>query len=208
MARRGKSAQWRRAHAGDIYVRAARARGYRSRAAFKLMQIDDSYRLLAPGMAVADLGAAPGGWSQVIRERAANCTVVMADLLPVEPVAGAAAVCGDFCSAAVAADVAQRLGRAADLIASDMAPNLSGIAAVDQAGARRLAGAVLSFARRHLRPGGALVFKCFEGEEAGRIRRQLARHFAAVDVFYPAAKRAASREMYFVCRGKKTAALA
>ena len=164
MSRRAKSqsAQWRKRQERDPYIRAARAAGYRSRAAFKLLQIHQTDPLFHPGAIVADLGAAPGGWTQIAAQLSRpNGKIVAADLLPVQPVPGAIVVQGDFLLPATQAAIADALGGPADLVLSDLAPNLSGIPHADAARAAEIAQAVADFSREHLRAGGKLLMKSF-----------------------------------------------
>ncbi|MGI9297224.1 MAG: SAM-dependent methyltransferase [Gammaproteobacteria bacterium] len=205
MSRRriAKSAQWRRARENDPQVRAARAGGFRSRAAFKLMEMDDALRLFFPGARVADLGGAPGGWSQVAAMRCRGGAVVAADISPMSPPAGVSFVRGDFLSAATARAVTDALGGPADVVLSDMSPNISGIVASDQARAAELARAAAAFARENLSPGGKLLVKGFQGREFDEVRRDFARDFAETRIFRPRATRRASREAYIFASGAK-----
>ncbi len=220
---RGKTSQWVRERERDPHLRAAREGGYRSRAALKLIAIDDAFRILSPGMTAADLGCAPGGWSQVLAERC-GCgdgggnhsggdgsgnrsgvirggTVVGVDLLPTVTVAGVVFVRGDFCDEGVAATVAGHLGGRADVVVSDMSPDLSGIAVVDQARAAELGRAAFAFAGRFLAPGGAAVVKCFAGGEFAALRAEAGAAFGEVACYRPPASRAKSREVYLIARG-------
>ena len=201
MSRRAKSrsAEWRRRRERDPFVRAARAEGYRSRAAFKLLQINQADQLLRPGLAVVDLGAAPGGWTQVAVQLAnPGGKIVAADLLPVQPVPGATFVQGDFARAQTREKIVAALGRPADLVLSDLAPNLSGIPHADQARHADLARLVADFCQDHLRPGGKLLMKSFAGEAENDIRQILKPAFSAVRVRNPQASRAQSRESFIV----------
>lgn len=205
MSRRSaaKSARWRRAQEKDPQVRAARAEGFRSRSAFKLTEMDDSLRLFFPGARVADLGGAPGGWSQVAAMRCPGGTVVAADILPMSPPPGVLFVHGDFLSEETAAAVRDKLGGPADVVLSDMSPNLSGVAAADQARAAELARAAAAFARANLSAGGKLLVKGFQGGEFDGLRRDFARDFAETRIFRPRATRRASREAYIFASGAK-----
>ena len=203
MSRRAKSAsaQWRRRRENDPYVRAARAEGYRSRAAFKLLQINESDDILRPGMTVADLGAAPGGWTQIAAQLVRpSGVVVSADILPMSPVAGARIVRGDFAAAETRARIARALGGPADAALSDLAPNLSGIPHADQARAAELAEMVAAFCRENLRPGGKLLMKSFAPpEDIARILRPL---FDGLRVRHPRASRPQSGERFFIATRK------
>ncbi len=201
MARSSK--RWMREHSGDEYVRRARDAGLRSRAAFKLMEIDQRDHLLAPGMTVVDLGAAPGAWSVYARERVGKDGRVLAvDLLPMEPVAGVEFIQGDFTDEAVLRELLASLeGQAVDLVLSDMAPNISGITGVDQARTMALAELALDFAERTLRPGGSMLIKLFQGEGYPEYLRMLQRRFGRVLTRKPKASRGRSREIYLLAVG-------
>jgi 23S rRNA (uridine2552-2'-O)-methyltransferase len=201
---------WIRRHVTDPYVIEATRKGYRSRSAFKLAEIDDRDKLLRPGSVVVDLGAAPGSWAQVVRERllASNGEVhgriVALDLLPMEPIAGVEFIQGDFREEAVAEQLAQVLARVkVDVVLSDMAPNLSGIAAADAARNAHLAELAIEFATRHLKASGALLLKSFQGSGHSQVVELLKRHFGSVAVRKPAASRAESAETYLLARGLK-----
>jgi 23S rRNA (uridine2552-2'-O)-methyltransferase len=203
MARSSK--RWLRAHERDPYVRKSRQSEYRSRAAWKLMEIDQHDRLFRPGQLVVDLGAAPGSWSQYAASRVGpRGRVIAVDVLPMAPVAGVEFMQGDFADAAVQARCLEALGdRRADLVISDMAPNLSGIRATDQARSMRLAELALEFARQVLAPGGDLLLKLFQGSGADAFRKELVEHFQRVNIRKPGASRSASREFYVLARGHK-----
>lgn len=187
------SKQWLRRHVTDAYVRKAKAQGYRSRAAFKLFEIDQKYSLFKRGMSVVDLGAAPGGWSQVAAQKGAR--VIAVDLLPMDPIDGVTVVRGDFREI----DLAEK----ADVVLSDVSPNLSGIRSVDQARGLELAQAAIALCRASLQPDGAFVIKAFQGEAFDALAAELAAAFETVIVFKPAASRGESRETYFICRDLK-----
>ena len=188
-------------------MRKAQAAGYRSRAAFKLLEIDAKDRLLRRGAKVVDLGAAPGGWSQVASAKVAPGGMVIAvDLLEMAPIEGVRALRGDFREPAVRAAIVQALGgAAADLVLSDMSPNISGIASADQARAAELAEASLEFCRSHLAPGGAFLLKVFQGEAFAGVLKALKATFREVQVRKPAASRGESRETYLLARGPRGA---
>ena len=202
MARSKSSERWLREHFGDTFVRQAQALGLRSRAAFKLLEIDKRDRLLRPGMTVVDLGAAPGGWSQVVADRiGAKGRVVALDLLPIDPLPGVTLLQGDFTEQAVLDRLLGQLdGRPVDLVLSDMAPNMSGMKAVDQPRAARLAELALDCARQVLRPDGDLLLKMFQGEGFDPLLAELRVAFAKVVVRKPQASRSRSREVYLLAR--------
>ncbi len=192
------SARWLREHFQDPYVRQAQAEGLRSRAAFKLTELIERDRLLRPGMTVVDLGAAPGGWTQVVREALGDrCRIIALDVLPMQGLAGVDVLQGDFRDATVLARLEALLaGSPVDLVLSDMAPNMSGVALVDQARAMELAELALEFSRRWLRPGGSLLVKLFKGVGFDDFVRNLRRDFERVSMRKPKASRARSREVY------------
>jgi len=200
-----RSRRWLREHRADSYVREARARGYRSRAAFKLIEIDDAERLLRPGARVLDLGAAPGGWSQVAAERVGReGRVVAVDRLPIEPIRGVVVLRGDLAEAAVRDRIGEQLGPAgADLLLCDMAPDLSGVAASDQARMVALGEFALGLAEQYLAGGGDLLMKVFQGEAAETLRAAAAARFAGLAVRKPRASRARSAELYLLARGHR-----
>ncbi|MDZ7684060.1 MAG: RlmE family RNA methyltransferase [Gammaproteobacteria bacterium] len=178
----------------------ARQDGYRSRASYKLLEIDDKYRLIKPGMTVVDLGAAPGGWSQVaVRRLEGHGTVVALDILEMEPVDDVKFIQGDFTEdEPLEALITALDGTLADLVISDMAPNLSGMKEIDQPRVAYLVELAIDLSDRILAPGGAFVAKCFEGEGIGEIRASLKRRFERCNNFKPKASRGRSREIYLV----------
>jgi 23S rRNA (uridine2552-2'-O)-methyltransferase len=194
-------------HVNDAYVQRAQAEGYRSRAAYKLLEIDARDHLLRPGMVVVDLGAAPGSWTQVVLQRiGARGRVCALDLLPIEPLAGGEFVQGNFLENAVLAELEARLGGArVDLVLSDMAPNMSGIELTDQARSVHLAELALDFAIHHLKPGGALLVKVFQGAGFMEFRQQAQRHFTTLQVRKPKASRDRSPELYLLGSGFRPA---
>lgn len=198
------SKAWLQRHVTDAYVRQARAAGYRSRAAYKLLEIDQKDRLLKPGMRVLDLGAAPGGWSQVAgRKVGPRGRVVAIDLLEIAPISGVAVLRGDVRQPQARAAASDALGGAADLVLSDLSPNLSGIPGVDQARAAELARLALELAGELLKPSGALVVKVFQGEAFDQVLAEARRVFQTVLVRKPGASRGESRETYLLARGPK-----
>lgn len=194
---------WMHEHLNDPYVQEAQRRGYRSRAAFKLLELAERDRLLKPGMTVVDLGAAPGSWSQVLRERLGpSGRIVAVDVLPMDPIADVRFVQADFRADEGLAAVEQALaGAPVDLVVSDMAPNLSGIDPVDQARSIHLGELALEFALSHLRPGGDLLVKVFQGAGLPEFQRAIGAHFAKVYVRKPKSSRDRSRETFLVGKG-------
>lgn len=198
------SKQWLRRHVTDGYVRQARAQGYRSRAAFKLLEIDAREKLLRPGAHVLDLGAAPGGWSQVAAAKVGPAgRVVAIDLLEFAPISGVKVLRGDVREAGVREALRAALGGPADLVLSDLSPNISGVANVDQARAAELAELAAGLAAELLKPSGALLVKVFQGEAFEGIVAHLKGAFRSVSVRKPGASRGESRETYLVARGPK-----
>ena len=199
------SRQWLHRHVTDPYVQRSKREGYRSRSAYKLTEIDERDKLLKPGLVVVDLGAAPGGWSQVAAKRVGPAgTVVAIDLLAMDPVSGVTFLQGDFTSGKGLAEVETALrGRRADLVLSDMAPNLSGIAVSDQARSMELAELARDFARLHLQPDGAFLVKVFQGAGYDEYLKSLRSAFVKVVVRKPDASRGESAEQYLLARGLK-----
>jgi 23S rRNA (uridine2552-2'-O)-methyltransferase len=206
MAKRSKSSgRWLEEHFSDPYVRRAKDAGLRSRAAFKLEELDAADNLVFPGAVIVDLGAAPGGWSQYAARRLAGKGRVFAlDLLPMDPIPGVEFLQGDFREPAVLDRLLGELGgRGADLVLSDMAPNISGVDVVDQARAVELEDLALDFARQVLGPEGALVMKVFQGAGFQELLAEARRSFQAVRMRKPRASRARSSETYLVARGRR-----
>jgi 23S rRNA (uridine2552-2'-O)-methyltransferase len=199
-SRSAASQRWLVRQLNDPYVAAARAQGWRSRAAFKLIELDERFGLIRPGARVVDLGAAPGGWTQAAVKRGA-ATVVALDLLPVDPLAGMVLLQGDFSDPAVVARVAEALGGKADLVLSDMAPNTTGHAATDHLRIMALAEAALEFALEVLAEGGGFVAKVFQGGSEQEMLRSMKRSFASVRHAKPPASRKESSELYVVATG-------
>ncbi len=203
--RRAKSKAWLDRQNKDQYVQMARKSGYRARAAYKLEEIDQKYRLVKPGQLIIDLGAAPGSWSQyVVKKLGKDSQLIMLDLLPFDPIEGAQLLQGDFTEAASLADIQAITGeRQFDLVLSDMAPNITGIALQDQARYERLLDSVLEFCQSSLRPGGNLLTKFFEGESAQVIRSQMKRQFNSLKTIKPDASRSNSKELYLLALNRK-----
>jgi len=198
MPRSKSSQRWLREHFNDPYVRRAQAEGVRSRSTYKLEELIERDRFLKPGMIVVDLGAAPGGWSDLVRRTVgARGRVLALDMLPFEEIAGVEQLNGDFRDAEVLAALENLLaGAVVDLVLSDMAPNMSGVSSVDQARSLELAELAAEFARRHLRPGGTFLVKLFQGAGFDGYLRDLRRAYAKVTMRKPQASRARSAEVY------------
>lgn len=206
MSRSRTSKAWIHEHLTDSYVKRAKREGYRSRAAYKLLGIDAKERFLSNSACVIDLGSAPGGWSQVVAQRAAPGALVIAvDLLEMDPIQGVNFIQGDFADALVAGEIEQlKAGRSVDLVLCDVSPNISGIASVDQARAYGLAEVALTFARDWLQPQGVFLVKVFQGAEFGGFRQAMRQGFREVRVHKPAASRERSSEVYLLGRGPLT----
>ena len=203
MAKTKSSRRWLDRHFNDDYVKRAQREGYRSRAAFKLLEIQVKDRVLQKGMTVVDLGAAPGGWSQVARRLVGPGGRVLAlDILPMDPIPDVTFVLGDFRDDGAIDGLHTVLaGAPVDLVLSDMAPNVSGVAAVDQPRAVYLCELALDLARKVLKPKGAMVVKAFQGEGFDAYLRQVREAFAQVLIRKPEASRSESREVYLVAKG-------
>ena len=205
MSRSKSSSRWLREHFDDVYVKKAQAEGLRSRAAFKLEELIDRDRLLKPGMRIVDLGAAPGGWSQLARKRLGdNGTIIALDILPMQGIGGVDFLQGDFREETVLRQLEERLeGNKVDLVLSDMAPNMSGVALADQIRAMDLADLALDFSRQWLKPGGSFLIKLFQGTGFDDYVRSLRADFTRVTMRKPKASRARSREVYALAVGRK-----
>lgn len=205
MAKNRTSKAWMHEHVNDPYVKRAQVEGMRSRAAYKLQQLAGRDKLLKPGMTVLDLGAAPGGWSQVAsRVVGPEGLVVAVDLLEMGSLPGVRIVRGDFGDDAVLAEVEAVLGgRGVDLVLSDMAPNISGVSGVDQARSIGLAELALDFAVNHLKPQGNFLVKVFQGSGFDELVAMIRRHFAQVLIRKPEASRSRSSEVYLVAKGRR-----
>ena len=203
MKRSKSSRRWLADHEDDEYVKRARAEGYRSRASYKLLEIDDKYHILRAGALVVDLGAAPGGWSQIAVKRAGSEGKVIAlDILEMAPIQGVEIIQADFTEDSSLEDLLELTGESrVDLVISDMAPNLSGMKDIDQPRSMYLVELAYDFASRVLRRDGALLVKCFEGEGMDATRRLFRGGFGSVSNFKPRASRASSREIYLLGRG-------
>ena len=196
---------WMHEHVNDPYVKRAKAEGWRSRAAFKLIEIDAKDKLLKPGMTVVDLGSAPGSWSQVAAKKIGPTGLLVAlDLLEMEPVPAVAFIRGDFREEEALKQLEIALaGRQVDLVLSDMAPNMSGVSVSDQARVMHLAELALDFCRQHLKPGGDLLVKVFMGSGFEELRTQMRELFAQVQVRKPDASRDRSAETYLLAKDRK-----
>ena len=196
---------WIHEHVTDPYVQRAKAEGWRSRAAFKLIEIDSKEHLLKPGMTVADLGAAPGSWSQYASQRIQPGGRLFAiDILEMQPIAGVEFIQGDFREDAVLRQFEAGLGgRTVDLVLSDMAPNMSGVQLTDQARVMHLAELTLEFASLHLKPGGDMLVKVFQGAGYMELRDAMRRVFEVILVRKPAASRGRSAETFLLGRKKR-----
>lgn len=207
MAKKGNTSKgWLKEHFDDEYVKRSQREGYRSRACYKLLELNEKDRLIVPGMTVVDLGSAPGGWSQVaVKLVGHNGRVIASDILPMDSLAGVDFIQGDFTEEQVFDSIMEIIGNSAvDLVISDMAPNMSGMAAVDQPRSMYLVELALDMARRVLKPGGAFVAKVFQGEGFDQLLRDMHTSFNTVQSRKPAASRARSREVYQVARGFKS----
>jgi len=203
--RKASSTRWLQRQLNDPYVVSAGEHSYRSRAAWKLIQLDDKFEILARGRRVIDLGAAPGGWSQVASRLVGESgRVIATDILEMDPIAGVDFVCGDFAEEAVVQRIEHLIaGAVVAVVISDMAPNLSGVKAIDQPRSMYLVDLAIDLASNILKPGGSLVVKCFEGEGIQTVRDQVKGAFGKVRNFKPAASRGKSREIYLLAEGFK-----
>ncbi|WP_434643331.1 RlmE family RNA methyltransferase [Achromobacter piechaudii] len=210
MAKNKFSKDWIHQHINDPYVKLAQQKGYRARAAFKLIEILDTEKLMCRGDLVIDLGSAPGSWSQVARERLAgpggvvDGRIIALDLLPMEPVAGVEFIQGDFRDDDVLKQLEDMVGsRAVDLVISDMAPNLSGVGSADSARIQHVCELAMEFSRAHLKPNGALIVKAFHGSGFSQIVQTFKQHFKRVVERKPKASRDKSSETFLVARDLK-----
>ncbi len=209
MSRSKSSAGWLREHFNDEYVKKAQAEGLRSRAVYKLEELIARDHLLKLGSTVVDLGAAPGSWSQLVRRRLGTTGQVIAlDILPMDAIAGVDFLQGDFREESVLRELESRLqGQSVDLVLSDLAPNMSGVALADQIRAMALAELALDFSRQWLRPGGSFLIKLFQGAGFDDYLRGLRAEFTRVTMRKPKASRARSREVYALAVGRKPSAV-
>ncbi len=209
MSRSKSSAGWLREHFSDEYVKKAQAEGLRSRAVYKLEELIARDHLLKPGSVVVDLGAAPGSWSQLVRQRlGATGRVVALDILAMDEIPGVEFLQGDFREEGVLRELESRLqGAQVDLVLSDLAPNMSGVAMADQIRAMALAEIALDFSRQWLRPGGSFLIKLFQGAGFDDYLRELRAEFTRVTMRKPKASRARSREVYALAVGRKSVAV-
>ena len=211
MAKNKLNKNWLHDHINDPYVKAAQKDGYRARAAYKLKEIDEDAKLIKPGQVIVDLGCTPGSWGQYVRRKLAggedggiNGTMIGLDILPMEPIAGMHFIQGDFREQEVLDQLAGVLqGRKADLVLSDMAPNLSGIAIADAAGMEDLIDIAIEFSQHHMKPGGALLVKCFKDMGFTQIVEKFRREFKTVAQKKPKASRDKSSEIFLLGRGLK-----
>jgi len=205
MSKSKSSQRWLDEHENDVYVQRARQDGYRSRATYKLLEIDEKDRLIKPGMTVVDLGAAPGGWSQMAARLVGDKGHVVAmDILPMDGLAGVDFLQGDFREQEVLDQLLKMIGdQGVDLVISDMAPNISGMGVVDQPRAMYLTDLALDMARQVLKPGGDFLVKVFQGEGFDEYMRDVRSSFNKVITRKPKASRPRSREVYLLARGFK-----
>ena len=203
MARSKSSSRWLKEHFDDEYVQKAQAEGRRSRASFKLEEVQAKDQLIKPGDVVVDLGAAPGGWTELVADwTGVNGRVFALDILPMDSIADVEIILGDFTEEAVLDELMRSIdGQRVDVVLSDMAPNLSGNRSVDQPRAMYLCELALDFARQTLNPGGALFIKVFQGEGFDPFFQQLRSHFSVLKTRKPDASRSRSRETYLLAKG-------
>ena len=211
MVRKSVNKQWLHDHINDPYVKLAQKEGFRARAAYKLKEIDEAEKLIKPGQIIVDLGCTPGSWAQYARRKMAgkegggiHGRIIGLDLLPMDPIADVDFIQGDFREQAVADQLAQLLaGQKLDLVLSDMAPNLSGIAAADAARIEDIVDLAIEFACQHLKPSGCLLVKCFNGSGYNQILEQFRQVFRVVSPKKPKASRDKSSELFLLGRGLK-----
>ncbi len=203
MAHSKSSADWLKEHVDDIWVQKAQQDGYRTRASYKLIELDDKDKLIRPGSVVVDLGSAPGGWSQVVAQRVGEKGLVIAsDILEMDAIADVTFIQGDFTTEEIYDQLVDVIdGRPVDLVISDMAPNMSGMSSIDQPGAMYLVELALDMARQVLKPNGSFVAKVFQGEGFDAYLADMKQSFAKVMIRKPKASRARSREVYIVAKG-------
>jgi 23S rRNA (uridine2552-2'-O)-methyltransferase len=211
MAKKKLNKNWLHDHINDPYVKLAQKEGYRARAVYKLKEIDEEEKLIKPGQVIVDLGATPGSWSQYVRGKLAgaagggiNGTIIGLDMLPMEPIADVHFIQGDFREQDVLVQLEEVLqGRKADLVLSDMAPNLSGIAVADAARVQDIIELAIDFAQHHMKPSGALLVKCFNGSGYQQIVEMFRQEFKTVIQKKPKASRDKSSEVFLLGKGLK-----
>jgi 23S rRNA (uridine2552-2'-O)-methyltransferase len=205
MARSKSSARWLKEHVNDPFVKQAQKDGYRSRASYKLLALNEKDKLIKPGMLVIDLGSAPGGWSQIASQLVGEKgKLIASDILPMDALPDVDFIQGDFTEESVFNEIMRVIdGRPVDVVISDMAPNLSGVAAADQAASIYLIELALDMAQQVLKPKGSFVAKAFQGEGYDDFVKQVREHFDTVLIRKPEASRARSREVYVVGKGSK-----
>ena len=203
MVKSKSSRRWLDEHFKDKYVKDISDSGYRSRASYKLLEMQKKDSFMRPGMTIVDLGAAPGGWSQIaLSAVGAKGKILATDILPMEPITGVDFIQGDFSNEEVFDDLVLRIGDSpVDLVISDMAPNISGISAIDQPRCIYLAELALEFARSILKPGAYFLVKVFQGEGTDAYKAHVLRYFQKVKIRKPNASRARSKEFYFLAEG-------
>jgi len=203
MVKSKSSRRWLDEHFKDKYVKDISDSGYRSRASYKLLEMQKKDSFMRPGMTIVDLGAAPGGWSQIaLSVVGAKGKILATDILPMEPITGVDFIQGDFSNEEVFGDLVSRIGDSpVDLVISDMAPNISGISAIDQPRCIYLAELALEFARSILKPGAYFLVKVFQGEGTDAYKALILRYFQKVKIRKPNASRARSKEFYFLAEG-------
>lgn len=214
MAKNKFNKNWIHDHVNDPFVKLAQKEGYRARAVYKLKEIDESEKLIKPGQIIVDLGCTPGSWSQYVRNKLAgqagggiNGTIIGLDILPMEPIADVHFIQGDFREDAVLEQLEQVVGgRKVDLVLSDMAPNLSGVAVADAARVEHIIDLALDFARDHLKPSGALLVKCFNGTGYNEILEKFRHEFRTVVSKKPKASRDKSSEIFLLGKTLKNPA--
>lgn len=205
MARSKSSSRWLKEHFDDPFVKMAQKDGYRSRASYKLLEVQEKDRILRPGMTVIDLGSAPGGWSQVTsRVIGDKGTLIASDILPMAAIADVTFIEGDFTEERVFNEIMDAVGNnPVDLVISDMAPNMSGVRTADQAAAMYLCELALDLASKVLRPGGDFLIKVFHGEGFDAYLRDVRSRFEKIQMRKPASSRDRSREQYLLARGMR-----
>ncbi len=199
-----KSANWRRQQENDPHVKNSRQEGYRSRAVYKLLEIDKQYQLLNHCHNIVDLGSAPGSWSQLFAaKRQTSHTIVAVDLLPMLPIKNVTFIQGNFCDESIKQSILAQFNGPIDIIASDIAPNLTGIGDSDSERIFELNQMVIQFAATHLTAGGHLLFKSFDNEHSQTLRQQLKQDYTTLKIIRPKAIRSASSEFYVYAKGMK-----